>query len=60
MASRLSQVSVTKAELYVGSNTSRYGRRKHIKECIDTVRHLDFDFAIDGEATSLGCGLRRQ
>lgn len=50
MASRWLQVSATRAELYVDANPLRYGRRKHTKERIDTVRHLDFDFAIDGEA----------
>lgn len=47
MASRRLQLSVTRAEPYVDPNPSRYGKRKHTKVCINTVRHLDSDSATD-------------
>jgi RepB DNA-primase from phage plasmid len=50
MASRWLQVSVTRAALYVDASLSRYGRRKHTQESIDTVHHLDSHFPIYAEA----------
>ena len=50
MASRWSQVSVTRAEIYVDRNPLRSGRHKRTKESTAAVRHLCLDLDTDRDA----------
>jgi hypothetical protein len=50
MASRRFLVVVSGAKIYAAANPLRSDRRNRTKDSIATVRHLNLDFDIDGEA----------
>ncbi len=50
MASRRFLVVVSGAKIFAAANPLRSDRRNRTKDSIATVRHLNLDFGIDGEA----------